>query len=97
MRSAIVANPRNPVGTVVDLRLCHTHAMVTISWLVLRPHISGVTFTYSVLWPQVVAFVPTGWMYEFKKHNDGFPIREKEQCQVRLPLSSRSIPKGIVS
>ncbi|KAK3285179.1 hypothetical protein CYMTET_7194 [Cymbomonas tetramitiformis] len=38
---------------------------------------------------QVVGFVPTGWMYEMRKHT--FSVREKDKCSVHLvPYSEHS-------
>ena len=38
---------------------------------------------------QVVGFVPTGWMYEMKRHT--FPVREKGSCKIHLvPYSEHS-------
>lgn len=37
---------------------------------------------WAIILPQVVAFVPTGWMYEFKKDRSGFPVRSKGNCEV---------------
>ena len=39
--------------------------------------------------PQVVGFVPTGWMYEMKRRT--FPVREKGPCKIHLvPYSEHS-------
>lgn len=39
--------------------------------------------------PQVVGFVPTGWMYEMKRK--AFPVREKGSCFIHLvPYSEHS-------
>lgn len=45
--------------------------------------------TQQPLVPQVVGFVPTGWMYEMKRK--AFPVREKGPCFIHLvPYSEHS-------